>query len=478
MNKITLNESDICEMVMSAILLLINEDVFANKSLLNKKSKTVGLTYNHHAGRNVGNLTSMDMLNTEKMEKADEDTYEVTLKGGITSYNITSIKGEAVMHYFKNKFSNGGDSAKIKAGKDEYDIIMEDSEFKKFMDVFNTKVNRVINYCIGNFKKEGNEFVPSKVSIYPVPSRSNFNKTMAEILSRMSLGGLPVRVANADILKKDLRRLQKDEDFISKNKEYFSGKMSQQSTQNGFDNPVSSFLDRDISKFTAMNNAKQYIEEMNIAVSKILAAWQNYKQSNSQKTLESLVKNYKAYYDAMKKCVSESGYESPINTDGGESNLRMDTIAKALKYTKGPSVEGRSGFIWELVKPNLRGTKSEVTGKPYTKVDINRWEPQKFEIKNLTNGERMGLRNYYNPNEDFEFIQNELNEIKGGVLVIFDDNISGGATLSDVCYQFKDLGVEYLIPITFGKMSTKWTMNMIPLSRPTNNKGEFGKFNY
>ena len=59
----------------------------------------------------------------------------------------------------------------------------------------------------------------------------------------------------------------------------------------------------------------------------------------------------------------------------------------------------------------MRGRKSPVTGKPYKRLEINRWEPQNFEIKNLSNGERMGMRNIYNPNMDVEFVQNEINEI-------------------------------------------------------------------
>jgi hypothetical protein len=75
-----------------------------------------------------------------------------------------------------------------------------------------------------------------------------------------------------------------------------------------------------------------------------------------------------------------------------------------------------------------------------------------FEIKYLSNSVRLGLRNIYNPNTDEEYVKNELERIKNTLFVIFDDNISGGATLSDVCYQCKKIGVEYLIPITFGKM--------------------------
>ena len=216
---------------------------------------------------------------------------------------------------------------------------------------------------------------------------------------------------------------------------------------------------------------------MNLSVDKILSCWQNYKRTNSEKTLQSLVTNYMNYYDAMKSCVNKVTYNNPTKDDNGTSSFMMDTVAKALKYTKGPSVEGRSAFIWNLIKPYLRGKKSQITGKPYTKVDINKWEPQKFQIKNLSNGERMGLRNFYNANEDVEFVEKEINEIKGGVLVIFDDNISGGATLADVCYQFKEMGIQYIIPITFGQMATKWTMNMIPLTKPKNIYGEEG-FNY
>lgn len=475
MKKIKITENDIRFMVKNAIMQLINEDVFANKSLLNKKNKTVGLTYNKHVGRNADNLSSFDMLNTDKMESNNEDTYEVTLKGGITSYNITSIKGEAVMHYFKNKFLNGGNDAKIKAGNEEYKLIMEEPEFKKFLNVFNSKVNRVINYCINNFKKENPEIDFSKVSIYPVPSRSNFNNTMANIMSHMTLGNLPVRVVNTDILKKDYRNLERDEDFIEKNKDFFNGKMFQTNSPE-FNGSVSDYLNRDVNKFHAMNNAKRNIEVLNIAAEKTLRSLYNYMNKKTPGLLNSLVNNYKNYYDTLQKCTIDSGYENPISSNGS-SKVQIAKIAKAQKYTKGPSVEKRTNFMWSLIKPYLRNEKSPLTNMPYSKVDIKRWEPQDFEIKNLSNSERMGLKNYFNQNQDLEFVKKEMDEIKGGVLVIFDDNISGGATLSDICYQLKNLGAEHLIPITFGKMSAKITMNRIPLSMPINNKGDEG-FNY
>lgn len=227
-----------------------------------------------------------------------------------------------------------------------------------------------------------------------------------------------------------------------------------------------------------MREAKKYIDAMNIAVEKLLSAWQRYKTNGSEKTLRAMAKFYMDYYDAMKSCTYKISYMNPIKGDDEESTLNMDTMAKALKYTKGPSVKGRSKDIWAIISPLLWGKKSPVTNKPYKSIEINRWEPQKFQIKNLSNGERMGLMNYYNQNEDLELVEKEKEAIKGGVFVIFDDNISGGATLSDVCYQCKQMGIDYLIPITFGQMGTKWSMNMIPLSRPFNDQGEAGKFNF
>jgi len=457
----------------------IMEDVFADRSTIRgRKNKTINLTYKKHSNKNVGNLTSTDMLGTEKMEKNDEDTYVIKLKGGIKSYNITSIKGEEVMHYFKRKFAKKSTPTTLNANGVTYELDMEDSEFAEFINTFNTKVSRVINYCIQEFRKENREYVPSKVSIYPVPSSENFNEEMAKVMSKMSLAGLPVQVIDSRILKKDLRNLQKDEDFINKNKEFFNGRMAPNSDVNGYDKPVISHLEDNIRKLGAFNEAIKYVDVMNSAFNKILVSWNNFKVNNSQKTLQTLASAYAKYYDALKACTNLVSYKNFTRNNGQDTYFKMKTIANAIKYTKGRSVEDRSGKIWALVAPILGKQISPSTGKEYSQVDINEWTPNKFQIKNLSNGERMGLKNYYNQNEDLEFVQKELERIKGGVFVIFDDNISGGATLSDICYQCKEMGIEYIIPITFGEMAQKWTMNMIPLSKPTNNKGKYGEFNY
>ena len=84
----------------------------------------------------------------------------------------------------------------------------------------------------------------------------------------------------------------------------------------------------------------------------------------------------------------------------------------------------------------------------------------------------MALKNYFKPNEDEEFVINEIEKTQNSILVIFDDNVSGGATLSDICLQLKNLGVQNIIPITFGEMSVSWGNSYNLINQPEN-----GNFN-
>jgi hypothetical protein len=82
----------------------------------------------------------------------------------------------------------------------------------------------------------------------------------------------------------------------------------------------------------------------------------------------------------------------------------------------------------------------------------------------------LGLQNIYAINDKLtnEKIQEEVNKMHGAILLIFDDNISGGATLSDVCYQCQKLGAKNIIPITFGKMSEANSLGNVVLNTPEN----------
>jgi hypothetical protein len=120
-----------------------------------------------------------------------------------------------------------------------------------------------------------------------------------------------------------------------------------------------------------------------------------------------------------------------------------------------------------MVKPYLRGQNSQFTARYYA-LPLNMWQKRKFQIKDLPNSIRMGLRNIYTVNTNEEFVKYELAKTYNSVFVVFDDNISGGATLADVCYQLQQLGIKYIVPITFGKMQVKNSYGVMRLNSPQN----------
>lgn len=446
--------------------IILCEDVFISN--LNNKNKKAELTYNKNNSiqngknrvRNVGNQNAFDMLKTDKMDHDGSDTYEVKLKGGLTSYNITSIKGTEVMHYFKRVFEHQKTNVSINGN--DYELEMKLNEFNQFMQRFYTKVNYVITYCVNNFKSKNPDIEFSKVSIYPVPSSSNFNNEMAKQINGKQFAGIPeTQKINSALLQKDLSNLTKDEDFIEKNKEFYDSDLTK---NNSIQGSQLQYVDKELNRLNSFKNADKYIDNLNVICKKMLTLRNNRKQYKDQKQFAINMANlYTQYINSMESIVNSSKYFDTIKNK--ESSQYFENIAKALKYSKGPSIEGRSDEIWQMVKPYLRGQKN-INGKPFVRTDINYWEKIPFQIKNMPNNTRMALKNYYNPNKDINIVQDEINKIKGTVLVIFDDNISGGATLSDICYQFKNLGIEYIIPITFGEMQKKNTLGVIPINSP------------
>ena len=99
--KITLNEQDIYNLIKK----ILNEVVYADNRKIDTKKKKLGITYSK-GNYAKGNQKASDKLVTDKMESNDGNTYEVPLKGGIMSYNITDIKGTDIMHFFKKTWAN------------------------------------------------------------------------------------------------------------------------------------------------------------------------------------------------------------------------------------------------------------------------------------------------------------------------------------------------------------------------------------
>lgn len=424
------------------------EDVFVSDLTRGRKAK---LSYNKrpnsNATRNIGNKNTFDMVDTGKMDQNNADTYIVPLKGGINSYNITSIKGTEVMHYFKNKFANKKTNVEfdINGKKTEFELMMEDSEFQEFLRTFTNKVSNVVNHVSNEIASRDRNFEGFKgVSIYPVPSSSNFNTNMAEILKKYNIGlnGLPCDVISSSLFKKDLSNLQKDHDFINKNKEYYDS--AYYKSFSGDNRSHEDLIDDSLRKMKELYSGQDQalIDEYNMWVNRVLTS---YRAKVAPKTI---AKNYQRLVDVKNKIRAKIG------------RVHWDKVFKQIKYAKGPSIEGRTKAIQNIV--------ASILGKTYISNQANQLEiveirPQDFQIKNLTNDLRMGMRNYFKPKDN---IEEELKKINGTVFVIFDDNISGGATLSDICYQAKQLGIKYIIPITFGQMREKYTIGKLSVNKP------------
>lgn len=464
-------------------MLLINENVYVD-SVRNGKAN---LTYTKNINRNKNTQNPFDYLKTDKMDQQNSDTYEVKLKGGIICYNITSIKGDKVMHYFKNVWGDKKRETiniKDKNGDvNEYELTMLDSQLKNFLTVFKEKVGFVIKHCLQEFKNNNPNFIFKGFSIYPVDSSSKFNKKMADLLSETGFYGYPVQVINQEILKKNLDNIERDEEFIEKNKDFFNKPYYYNDEKNK--TSINDYVNNALNRLRSINKAQNEIniDEINNTCKKLLQSLNNYhtalKQGNRNynRLISTIVDTYKKYYD-LTYVLEKSQYYNTIEQEYNTIQSRF--IAHKIKYSKGPSIDKRSDELWQLVKPYLRGEISKVSGKTYKKIDLVYYEKSKHEIKKLKNSQRMGLKNLFQFNtspDKLDMVKQELEKIKGTIFIIFDDNISGGATLSDICYQCKQNGIKNIIPITFGEMSESWTEKTKLLTMPEMENGH-AKWNF
>lgn len=472
-NKIQITESDIIGMVKS-VLNHLNEDAYIDK--FNDKKKTANITY--QKGGLGKKKVSYDYLGTNLMERLDDTTYVVPLKGGIKSYNITDINGTEVMHYFKNKFDKHTTTISVKdkqsGNKENYQLKMDDDEFNQFLDMFFKKVDKVIQYKINEFRNPKFE----KVSIYPVPSSSKFNIKMAEQMTRFNFAGIKggTQVINPEMFRKDLKNIEVDTNFINKNKEYYDSPLY---SDKPYGETHMNSVNTTFNKFKKMSQyIDTYVAYINNLVDRIMTAIyvnrsKTKKKNNGQEYSESLGKNISKLYIQLANAYDEILDKSHYIDDFTKSDkvIYRDDQLKPIKYAKEPSNKANTELVRKLVKPYVIGVKTSV-GNPVLNVEfLIQHVENRFSMKSITNDIRLGLKNYFS--EDEEIVKQELQKIKNTVFVIFDDNVSGGATLSDICLHAKKLGIEYIIPITFGKMRESYNKAMgVTITKPEN------KFDY
>ena len=472
--KFNISEQDLINMVKTIIEEISGKPLSESVYLSNLKGNKAMLTYRPgYAGRH-DNLLKNDKITTNKMEQNNSDTFVIPLKGGINSYNITSIDGKYVMHYFKYYWDNKDAEIKLKdetGNEKDYKFAMQKQQFDAFLNQFKNKVEIVIKHYMRYM--ENQDF--TAVSIYPVPSSSKFNEHMAKELTSLNLYGLPVKTIDQALFVKDTKNLQRDNDFIEKNKEYYSKNLGVQ--KNKLSHPITAYVDNTIEREKVMNEVQKFLDETNKYEKQLLDFLNTYKNSvskGSKLTLRHIVQNYRYYYDYLNIAIKKAAYYDSIK--GKEVTPQAAKIMAFRKYSKGASIKKRTEEIWKLVKPYVRGKISSVTQKPYKMYPVATWDRADLEMKTLSNPERMGLQNFFSVNP--KVLEKEKERIDGTLFIIFDDNISGGSTLSDICLQAKNAGIENILPITFGKMDVQWSKENTATIRPINDKGKKGQFNY
>lgn len=446
----------------------LDEIVYVNNA--DSSTKKANVTYEKGKNRPKGdslNFVPNDSLKTDKMDQNDSGTYEVTLKNGFKSYNITSINGENIMHCLKYRYDKKN-KAKAKIGGSEFELSMDDKSYKDFMSQFLNKMKIIIEDFLSK-RKNGNEGI-EKICLYPVKSTSNFNIEIANEIAS-TIGNGKITVLNDNILTKDTNGIELDNDFIGLNKAHYNGTYYAHPGVGGTDDStVMQQVQTYYNKCMAVKNDESgenvvgnYIDKANAMSMSILQRVKNFLEKNIKLDVNALANNIKSYRMVVNN-KPELYYVSAI--DNKVHRIRVDKIIVPDKNLE-DEFEAVSNFIAKNY-PNLTGGKL---------ISFHKFVRKPYEIKSIANNIRMAFTGYYRPTKEPNLINREKKKIANSLLIIFDDNISGGATLSDVCGVFNKkpfmVPKENIIPITLGKMSEKWALQSIPLSKPKNYFGDY-----
>ena len=136
------------------------------------------------------------------------------------------------------------------------------------------------------------------------------------------------------------------------------------------------------------------------------------------------------------------------DADVYELRVKIDELNDYIAYHSGkrgrPSNEIKNKK--ELVKnleEQIKILRKGRRGRDKTKTSDGK--AKNFEIKSIEDKRRRSLEGLFGINPKLSGIQQDL---KDKHIVIFDDNISSGATLDDICLELQKYGVASILPIT------------------------------
>lgn len=130
--------------------------------------------------------------------------------------------------------------------------------------------------------------------------------------------------------------------------------------------------------------------------------------------------------------------------------VRIDNLNDEILYFKSLKKKGRPTKEFKQKEELLQNLKDQIRilrkgrkGKDKTVGSDGR--ARNFEIKSIEDTKRKSIEGLFEINPNLKGIQQKL---KGKNIVIFDDNISSGATLDDICMELQKYGVKSILPIT------------------------------
>ena len=136
------------------------------------------------------------------------------------------------------------------------------------------------------------------------------------------------------------------------------------------------------------------------------------------------------------------------DADVYELRVQIDELNDSIAYAIGK--RGRPTKDVSTKKALIKNLEERIAilrkgrkGRDKTKDSNGR--AKNFEIKSIEDKRRRSLEGLFEINPKLNGIQQNL---KGKHIVIFDDNISSGATLDDICLELQKYGVASILPIT------------------------------
>ena len=139
-----------------------------------------------------------------------------------------------------------------------------------------------------------------------------------------------------------------------------------------------------------------------------------------------------------------------FDADIYELRVRIDELNDSIAYAIGK--RGRPTKDVATKKALVKNLEEQIKlmrkdyhrrGKDKTKDENGR--AKKFEIKSLDDKSRRSIEGLFKLNPKMKDMRSKL---EGKHIVIFDDNISSGATLDDICLELKRYNVASILPIT------------------------------